>query len=120
MNKEEITKALEIIREPITVNCKEYHYFDDENYSKLINVYENCLWFINNFEQINATVELVEKENEKLNHYKLLYQKVKERNDKAIEYLHETCNIGLGELSIYGDDINPCELKKILEGESNE
>lgn len=28
----------------------------------------------------------LKKENEKLNHYKLLYQKVKERNDKAIEY----------------------------------
>lgn len=27
------------------------------------------------------------KEIEKLNHYKLLYQKVKERNDKAIEYV---------------------------------
>lgn len=58
----------------------------------------------------------LKEENEKLNHYKLLYQKVKDRNDKAIEYLHETCNIGLGELSVYGDDINPCELKKILEG----
>lgn len=29
----------------------------------------------------------LKKENEKLNHYKLLYQKVKERNDKAIEYV---------------------------------
>lgn len=27
-------------------------------------------------------------ENEKLNHYKLLYQKVKERNTKAIEYIN--------------------------------
>jgi hypothetical protein len=60
--------------------------------------------------------EQLQKEIEKLNHYKLLYQKVKDRNEKAIEYLHETCNIGLGELSVYGDDINPCELKKILEG----
>lgn len=32
-------------------------------------------------------VEELVKENEKLNHYKLLYQKVKERNDKAIEYI---------------------------------
>lgn len=32
-------------------------------------------------------VEELIKENEKLNHYKLLYQKVKERNDKAIEYV---------------------------------
>lgn len=117
MNKEEIQKALEIIREPITVNCIDYHYFDYENYSKLINVYENCLWFINNFEKIqycpyddkcgelydcskeeyetmtqsNMKLSLenqqLKEENEKLNHYKLLYQKVKERNDKAIEYI---------------------------------
>lgn len=33
----------------------------------------------------------LEKENEKLNHYKLLYQKVKERNDKAIEYIEKNC-----------------------------
>lgn len=29
----------------------------------------------------------LEKENELLNHYKLLYQKVKDRNDKAIDFL---------------------------------
>ena len=32
------------------------------------------------------------KENEKLNHYKLLYQKVKERNDKAIEFIESKNN----------------------------
>ena len=31
----------------------------------------------------------LKEENEKLNHYKLLYQKVKERNDKAIEYIDD-------------------------------
>ena len=31
----------------------------------------------------------LKEENEKLNHYKLLYQKVKERNDKAVEYLEQ-------------------------------
>ena len=31
----------------------------------------------------------IEKENEKLNHYKLLYQKVKDRNYKAIEYVNK-------------------------------
>lgn len=36
-------------------------------------------------------VEELIKENEKLNHYKLLYQKVKDRNDKAIEYIEENC-----------------------------
>ena len=29
----------------------------------------------------------LKKENEKLNHYKLLYQKVKERNDEAIKFV---------------------------------
>lgn len=37
--------------------------------------------------------------------------------NKAIEYLHETSEIELGELSIYGDSINPHELEKILKGE---
>ena len=37
--------------------------------------------------ELLARIELLEQENEKLNHYKLLYQKVKDRNDKAIEIL---------------------------------
>ena len=53
MNSDEIRKALEIIKEPITVNCIEYKYFDQENYDKLTRVYDNCLWFVNNLEQIN-------------------------------------------------------------------
>lgn len=66
MSEEEIHKALEIIGQPITVNCKEYHYFDQENYDKLVAVYNNCLWFIRNFEQINTTVERVQQENKQL------------------------------------------------------
>lgn len=66
MSEEEIHKALEIIGQPITVNHKEYHYFDQENYDKLVAVYNNCLWFIRNFEQINTTVERVQQENKQL------------------------------------------------------
>ena len=66
MNEEEIHKALEIIGQPITVNHKEYHYFDQENYDKLVAVYQNCLWFIRNFEQINTTVERLQQENKQL------------------------------------------------------
>ncbi len=66
MNEEEIKEALEIIKKPITVNCIEYKYFDEENYNKITNVYENCLWFANNLEQINLTVENLQKENQKL------------------------------------------------------
>jgi hypothetical protein len=49
--------------------------------------------------------------------------KIKElqnRIDKAIEYLHETSEIGFGELSIYGDSINPSKLEKILKGDDDE
>ena len=66
MNSKEIKEALEIIKKPITVNCIEYKYFDDENYNKLIEVYDNCLWFANNLEQINLIVENFEKENQQL------------------------------------------------------
>ena len=66
MNSKEIKEALEIIKKPIKVNCIEYKYFDDENYNKLIEVYDNCLWFANNLEQINLTVENLQKENQKL------------------------------------------------------
>lgn len=66
MNSKEIKEALKIINEPITVNCIEYKYFDEENYNKITNVYENCLWFANNLEQINLTVENLQKENQKL------------------------------------------------------
>ena len=62
MNCDEIRKALEIIKEPITVNCIEYKYFDQENYDKITRVYDNCLWFANNLEQINLTVEKLEQE----------------------------------------------------------
>ena len=66
MNSKEIKEALEIIKKPITVNCIEYKYFDYENYNKLIEVYDNCLWFANNLEQINLTVENLQKENKQL------------------------------------------------------
>jgi hypothetical protein len=51
VNEEEIQEALKVIKEPITVNSIEYKYFDQENYEKLLRVYENCQWFISNAEQ---------------------------------------------------------------------
>ena len=74
---EEIREALKIIKEPITVNCIEYKYFDQENYDKITRVYDNCLWFANNLEQINLTVENLEKEN----------QKLRDKMDKAFQLL---------------------------------
>lgn len=67
MNKEEIQEALKIIREPIVVNCTEYKYFDQENYDKLVRTYENCRWFIDNWEQFEQNVEYQKKEIDRLN-----------------------------------------------------
>lgn len=53
-----------------------------------------------NISQLYDDYKLLQQENEKLNHYKLLYQKVKERNDKAIEYVEEQTE---------GYDTNPIE-----------
>lgn len=83
---EEIREALKIIKEPITVNCIEYKYFDQENYDKITRVYDNCLWFANNLEQINLTVENLEKENQKL---KSQLQQRDEVIDKAKELINK-------------------------------
>ena len=61
MNKEEIQEALKVIKEPITVNSIEYKYFDQENYEKLLRVYENCRWFISNAEQFMQNFVLCNK-----------------------------------------------------------
>jgi uncharacterized protein with ATP-grasp and redox domains len=68
-------------------------------------------------EEINQLIQ----ENEKLNHYKLLYQKVKEKNDKAIEYINDNWDG-----SSYFDstlkskvaELNISELEEILKGEN--
>jgi len=60
--------------------------------------------------------EQLQKENEKLNHYKLLYQKVKDRNDKAIEYIKEhMMNPELMDEFEY-ISTSPKQLLKILKG----
>lgn len=86
MNSKEIKEALEIIKKPITVNCIEYKYFDDENYNKLIEVYDNCLWFANNLEQINLIVENFEKENQQL---KVQLESSEKARKEAIKILKE-------------------------------
>lgn len=87
MNREEIQEALKIIKEPITVHQENYKYFDEENYNKLVSVYENCQWFINNWEQLEQNIEDLQKKAELAEHYKHLYSEVKKRNDNAIEYI---------------------------------
>ena len=59
----------------------------------------------------------LEKENEKLNHYKLLYQKVKDRNDKAIKFIEKNKHyIDIEDMNmyLYEDDIN--KALEILKG----
>lgn len=68
--------------------------------------------------------EQLQQENEKLNHYKLLYQKVKERNDKAIEYIENNGEKQYNHHDNYrGKWYTPDELDTlddILKGENNE
>lgn len=56
-------------------------------------------------------IQTLQQENEKLNHYKLLYQKVKDRNDKAIEFMNEKYKDGTMWFIRSTD-----ELRKILKG----
>jgi hypothetical protein len=68
--------------------------------------------------------EQLQQENEKLNHYKLLYQKVKDRNDKAIEYIDDNVavyafnNKDLPHWEFNADDIEM--LLEILKGNNEE
>ena len=62
MNKEEINEAIKLIKEPIIVNSVEYKYFSQENYEKLLRVYENCRWFIDNYEQVLQNIENLQQE----------------------------------------------------------
>ena len=69
-------------------------------------------------EYLEKENQQLKKENEKLNHYKLLYQKVKEKNDKAVEYMKlnfmNRIDIDGGER--YFADYEIHELYEILEG----
>lgn len=87
MNKEEIKEAIKIIKEPITVNSIEYKYFTQENYEKLLRVYENCQWFINNWEQLEQNIKDLQKKAELGEHYKHLYSEVKKQKDDVVKYI---------------------------------
>lgn len=104
MSEEEINEALKIIKEPITVNSIEYKYFNQENYEKLLSVYENAKWFVSNWEQalqnikdLQQRVEQLEKENEKLRDkivelqgYKEAIYEIKKYIDAYSPYFLET------------------------------
>lgn len=69
----------------------------------------------NAFQYVEVTdyIKTLEQENEKLNHYKLLYQKVKDRNDKAIEYIKENIDED-NVLCLFEDEVD--KLMEILKG----
>ena len=78
--------------------------------NKDVNIYsfnDECYVYLGDYRKL-------QQENEKLNHYKLLYQKVKERNDKAIEYLEREMQEGRSESNLW---LMGCydEDKKLLE-----
>lgn len=81
MNEEEIQEALKVIKEPITVNSIEYKYFDQENYEKLLRVYENCRWFISNAEQFMHNFKNQQQE---LDQYKNNWEELKKWLDEII------------------------------------
>lgn len=70
MSEEEINEALKIIKEPITVNSIEYKYFNQENYEKLLSVYENAKWFVSNWEQALQNIKDLQQKVEQLENIK--------------------------------------------------
>ena len=78
---------------------------------------EDLLLFIYDLKMENKKLQ---QENEKLNHYKLLYQKVKDRNDKAIDYIEDRYDPEQKVLTHTFDKDNVEELYKILEGKNDE
>ena len=67
-------------------------------------------------------LRLLKEENEKLNHYKLLYQKVKDRNDKAIEYIENNTYTSAGSLktTLYIQNDELYDFLDILKGNNEE
>lgn len=112
MNKEEIRKALRIIKEPITVNTTTYHYFDQENYDKLQRVYDNCQWFINNEEQLIQNIEYQQQE---LERYKNIVE-------EAIKYLNDCKKTIENDKDYEIEDylVSASILLEILQGKSDE
>lgn len=76
----------------------------------------------NAFQYVEVTnyIKSLEQENEKLNHYKLLYQKVKERNDKAVEYMKPRFMNCIDNEKRYFADYDIQQIYEILEGFNEE
>jgi len=101
MDKEQLEEALKVIKEPITVNCVEYKYFDVNNYNKLINIIEYCQYLNanvkpyvesqdreiqklkNNWNELEEWLEYEERHTMQQNNYHSVLDKMKEiKGDK--------------------------------------
>ena len=75
---------------------------------------------VEDWEKVTKSLIKLQQENEKLNHYKLLYQKVKDRNDKAIEFVEELYD-NTDDITCYDIDRNTRDdLLVILKGNNGE
>lgn len=78
MNKAELEEVIKIMREPVTVNSTVYKYFTQEQYDKLIRVYENAMWLVDysikQGELLQVLDERIEKAIEIVGEIKLHYQ----------------------------------------------
>lgn len=55
LNENELKEALEILRNPIIVNNKQYKCFDQDNYERLEEIYKKCLKIFN---QLDTLIEI--------------------------------------------------------------
>lgn len=61
-------------------------------------------------------IKQLQQENEMLHHYKLLYQKVKDRNDKAIEYVSNYKTQQKEFIKYLEEEINKCQSNIFADG----
>lgn len=84
------------------------------------NDYTSVIFTYKDQKTLYKYIKQLQQENEMLHHYKLLYQKVKDRNDKAIEYIKKHSIDENGDIGINLFAYDVAELLNILKGDSNE
>ena len=124
---EDICNAIDRLNKVPTYDelLKENERLKEENFNLREGIYIEKMSFPSegrNFKELMEmpTYEELKKEIEKLNHYKLLYQKVKDRNDKAIEFIEELYD-NTDDITCYEIDRNTRDdLLVILKGSNEE
>ena len=120
MNSEEIRKAIEILKQPITVNCVDYYYFTQEQYNNLVKVYENALWLLNIYEKLeDKYIHNVPCCNEEDCELYKENQQLHNKIDKAIDVIHTQMknnhsykeNLNIIENNLIKGSCKVCDLK---------